>query len=242
MAESTDFIVYPAIDMRGGNVVRLRQGDYADETVYGDDPIAVARAFVDAGATWVHMVDLDAAKSGVGTNRSVIADVASALRGRAMLQVGGGVRTVRDAEELSSIGVSRVVMGSAAVADPSLVEAVAGVVPVAVGLDHRAGVVATHGWMESSGKQLLDILGDFPSAAAFIITDISRDGMLVGPDADGLLQASRATDVPVIASGGVGTLDHLRSLVANRRLDGVIVGKAIYESRFTVAEAIGVLA
>ena len=234
--------LYPAIDVLGARVVRLRQGEYDDSTAYSDSPVDVAESFVAQGATWVHMVDLDAAKSGVGTNRSVIADVASALRGRAMLQVGGGVRTVRDAEELSSIGVSRVVMGSAAVADPSLVEAVAGVVPVAVGLDHRAGVVATHGWTESSGKQLLDILGDFPSAAAFIITDISRDGMLVGPDADGLLQASRATDVPVIASGGVGTLDHLRSLVANTRLDGVIVGKAIYESRFTVAEAIGVLA
>ena len=193
------------------------------------------------GAKWVHMVDLDAAKSGVGTNRAVIADVATALRGRALLQVGGGVRTVRDASELAAAGVTRVVMGSAAVADPSLVSAVASVVPVAVGLDHRDGVIATHGWTESSGKRVLEVLADFPSASAFIITDISRDGMLVGPDADGLLQASLATTVPVIASGGVGSLDHLRSLTANTRLDGVIVGKAIYENRFTVAEAIGVL-
>jgi phosphoribosylformimino-5-aminoimidazole carboxamide ribotide isomerase len=233
--------LYPAIDILGAQVVRLRQGEYGDSTNYSGNPVEVAESFVAQGARWVHMVDLDAAKSGVGTNRSVIAAVATALRGRAMLQVGGGVRSVRDAEELASLGVSRVVMGSAAVADPSLVDDVATVVPVAVGLDHRAGVVATHGWTESSGKQLLDILGDFPSASAFIITDISRDGMLVGPDADGLAGASLATDVPVIASGGVGTLDHLRSLATNARLDGVVVGKAIYEARFTVAEAIGVL-
>lgn len=233
--------LYPAIDLLGGRVVRLRQGEYGDSTHYSDSPVDVAESFVAQGAQWVHMVDLDAAKSGVGTNRSVIAGVASALRGRALLQVGGGVRSVDDARELASVGVSRVVMGSAAVADPSLVGAVAEVVPVAVGLDHRGGVVATHGWTESSGKQLLDVLADFPSASAFIITDISRDGMLVGPDADGLLEASRATTVPVIASGGVGTLDHLRALTDNAKLDGVIVGKAIYEGRFTVAEAIGVL-
>lgn len=233
--------LYPAIDLLAGQVVRLRQGEYDDSTLYSNNPVEVAESFVAQGAQWVHMVDLDAAKSGVGTNRSVISDVVSAMRGRAMVQVGGGVRSVDDARQLASLGVSRVVMGSAAVADPSLVEAVAQEVPVAVGLDHRAGVVATHGWTESSGKQLLHVLADFPSASAFIITDISRDGMLVGPDADGLLQASLATTVPVIASGGVGTLDHLRSLTSNTRLDGVIVGKAIYENRFTVAEAIGVL-
>lgn len=233
--------LYPAIDLLAGQVVRLRQGEYDDSTLYSNNPVEVAESFVAQGAQWVHMVDLDAAKSGVGTNRSVIADVVSAMRGRAMVQVGGGVRSVDDARQLASLGVSRVVMGSAAVADPSLVEEVAQEVPVAVGLDHRAGVVATHGWTESSGKQLLHVLADFPSASAFIITDISRDGMLVGPDADGLLQASLATTVPVIASGGVGSLDHLRSLTANTRLDGVIVGKAIYENRFTVAEAIGVL-
>ena len=233
--------LYPAIDILGAQVVRLRQGEYGDATNYSDNPVEVAESFVAQGAKWVHMVDLDAAKSGVGTNRAVIADVATALRGRARLQVGGGVRTVRDASELAAAGVTRVVMGSAAVADPSLVSAVASVVPVAVGLDHRDGVIATHGWTESSGKRVFEVLADFPSASAFIITDISRDGMLVGPDVDGLLEASRATGLPVIASGGVGTLDHLRQLSANRELDGVIVGKAIYEARFSVAEAIGVL-
>lgn len=234
-------ILYPAIDLLDGEVVRLRQGEYGDSTVYGSDPVEVARGFVDAGATWVHMVDLDAARSGRAHNRGLIAAVAGALSGRASVQVGGGVRTVDDARELRDAGVARVVMGSAAVNDPPLVERVAAVVPVAVGLDHRAGNVATHGWTESSGRMVLDVLADYPSASAFVITDISRDGMLVGPDVEGLVAAAAATGVPVIASGGVGTLAHLRELAAFPQLGGVIVGKAIYENRFTVAEAVGVL-
>ena len=234
-------ILYPAIDLLDGEVVRLRQGEYDDSTVYGSDPVEVARGFVDAGATWVHMVDLDAARSGRAHNRGLIAAVAGALSGRASVQVGGGVRTVDDARELRDAGVARVVMGSAAVNDPPLVERVAAVVPVAVGLDHRAGNVATHGWTESSGRMVLDVLADYPSASAFVITDISRDGMLVGPDVEGLVAAAAATGVPVIASGGVGTLAHLRELAAFPQLGGVIVGKAIYENRFTVAEAVGVL-
>lgn len=234
-------ILYPAIDLLDGEVVRLRQGEYGDSTVYGSDPVEVARGFVDAGATWVHMVDLDAARSGRAHNRGLIGGVAAALAGRASVQVGGGVRTVDDARELRDAGVARVVMGSAAVDDPPLVEKVAGVVPVAVGLDHRAGNIATHGWTESSGRMVLDVLADYPSASAFVITDISRDGMLVGPDVEGLVAVAAATGVPVIASGGVGTLAHLRELAAFPQLGGVIVGKAIYENRFTVAEAVGVL-
>jgi len=234
-------ILYPAIDLLDGAVVRLRQGEYGDSTVYGTDPLAVAEGFVAAGAAWVHMVDLDAARSGTGRNRALVSRVAAALAGRAQVQVGGGVRTLDDARELRDAGVARVVMGSAAMNDPGLVEKVSHVVPVAVGLDHRAGNVATHGWTESSGRMVLDILGDYPSAAAFVITDISRDGMLTGPDVEGLVAAAAATTVPVIASGGVGTLDHLRDLAAGPGIEGVIVGKAIYENRFTVADAIGVL-
>lgn len=233
--------LYPAIDLLGGNVVRLRQGEYGDSTVYGDDPVSVAASFVEQGARWVHMVDLDAARSGVGTNRGVIAHVVAAVRGGARVQVGGGVRTVDDARELAQAGVDRVVMGSAAVADPALVATVAGVLEVAVGLDHRGGVVATHGWTESSGVELAAVLGSFPDASAFVITDISRDGMLTGPDTDGLVRAARATSVPVIASGGVGSLDHLRALADAGIIEGVIVGKAIYEGRFTVAQALEAL-
>jgi phosphoribosylformimino-5-aminoimidazole carboxamide ribotide isomerase len=233
--------LYPAIDLLGGKVVRLRQGEYDDSTVYGDDPVAVAMSFVDQGAKWVHMVDLDAAKSAQPVNRPIIANVARALEGRASLQVGGGVRTVADADALADAGVSRVVMGSAAVAEPTLVDEVARFINVAVGLDHRDGIAATHGWTQSSGERVLDLLKAFPLASAFIITDISRDGMLTGPDVEGLAEAARATSIPVVASGGVGTVAHLQQLAGVSGLDGVIVGKAIYEAKFTVADALAVL-
>lgn len=235
-------ILYPAIDLLGGKVVRLRQGEYDDSTVYGDDPVSVAQSFVNQGASWVHMVDLDAARSAEPVNRGIIAKVASALAGQALLQVGGGVRTVDDAQALADAGVSRVVMGSAAVADPSLVQLVSQRVAVAVGLDHRNGIAATHGWTESSGQSVADLLPLFPTAAAFVITDISRDGMLTGPDIEGLARSAELTTVPVIASGGVGTLAHLQALSQVGALNGVIVGKAIYEGKFSVAEAVQVLA
>lgn len=233
--------LYPAIDLRSGRVVRLLQGDYAQETVYGDDPVAVATSFADAGATWIHIVDLDAARTGDPINRPVVAAVAKALRGRASIQTGGGVRAVTDAQALADAGVARVVMGSAAVADPSLVEVAAKVVAVAVGLDHRAGEIAVHGWTKASGVQLNEALTWFPSASAFVITDISRDGMLQGPDVDGLRAAALATTIPVIASGGVASLEDVRILATIPALAGVITGKAIYEGRFTVEQAVAVL-
>jgi phosphoribosylformimino-5-aminoimidazole carboxamide ribotide isomerase len=233
--------LYPAIDLLDGKVVRLRQGEYNDSTVYGEDPVAVALSFVEQGASWVHMVDLNAAKSALPVNRPIISNVARALENRASLQVGGGVRTVGDAEALADAGVARVVMGSAAVAEPTLVDEVARFINVAVGLDHREGIAATHGWTQSSGERVIDLLQAFPLASAFIITDISRDGMLTGPDIDGLAEAVRSTKIPVVASGGVGALDHLKELAAVVGLDGVIVGKAIYENKFTVNDALQVL-
>lgn len=233
--------LYPAIDVRGGKVVRLTKGDYAAETIYGDDPVVMAVSFADAGAPWVHVVDLDAARSGDPINRPVVADVAAAIAGRARLQTGGGVRTVADAEALAAAGVARVVMGSAAVADPDLVTRAAEVLPVAVGLDHRNGELAVHGWTEGSGVRLDDALGRFPAADAFVITDISRDGMLSGPDVDGLAAAVVATEVPVVASGGVSSLDDLVALASIPGIGGIITGKAIYEGRFTVSQAIAVL-
>jgi phosphoribosylformimino-5-aminoimidazole carboxamide ribotide isomerase len=235
-------ILYPSIDLRGGHVVRLRQGDYGAETVYGDDPVAVACGFCEQGATWIHVVDLDAARTGAATNRAAVAAVAAAVRGRVAVQAGGGVRSMADARALADAGVARVVMGSAALGDPPLVAAVAAVVPVAVGLDHRGGELAVHGWTEASGVRLADALTRFPAAAAFVITDIERDGLLGGPDVKGLAAAVAASDVPVIASGGVGSLDDLRALAAIAGLHGIITGRALYEGRFTVADAVGVLA
>ncbi|MCB1001123.1 MAG: 1-(5-phosphoribosyl)-5-[(5-phosphoribosylamino)methylideneamino]imidazole-4-carboxamide isomerase [Acidimicrobiales bacterium] len=234
--------LYPAIDLRAGRVVRLLQGDYDQETTYGDDPVAVAVSFAEQGATWIHVVDLDAARSGSPRNRHVVAAIADAVQGRARVQTGGGVRTVADAEVLADAGVARVVMGSAAVRDPGLVEEASRRVAVAVGLDHRDGELAVHGWTEGSGVQLFDALTWFPSAAAFVITDIGRDGMLQGPDVTGLTAAAAATSIPVIASGGVATIDDVIELGRVPGIAGVITGKALYEGRFTVADGVAALA
>ncbi len=234
--------LYPAIDLLGGRVVRLRQGDYSDETVYGNDPVSVAREFAAAGAPWVHVVDLDAARSGDPVNRPVVAAIAAALAGVARVQTGGGVRSLDDARELADAGVARVVMGSAAVREPALVEAASEIVPVAVGLDHRDGEVAVHGWTEGSGLLLDDAFGLFPTAAVFVVTDIGRDGMLVGPDIDGLTRSAELAGSPVIASGGVSNLADVVALARIENLGGIITGKAVYEGRFTVVEAIEALA
>lgn len=234
--------LYPAIDVRGGTVVRLTQGDYGRETTYGDDPVAVARAFAQAGATWIHVVDLDAARSGDPVNRPVVAAIAATVAGAAQVQTGGGVRTLADVQALTDAGVARVVMGSAAVADPSMVARAAEINQVAVGLDHRAGELAVHGWTDSSGVGLGDALGWFADcASAYIITDIGRDGMLTGPDVEGLRMAAASTPVPVIASGGVATLDDVATLAAVPGIAGVITGRALYEGRFDVAAALAVL-
>ena len=212
-----------------------------DETVYGDDPVAVAQGFVEAGATWIHIVDLDAAKSGDPVNRPIIQSVARAVRSTAKVQTGGGVRSIDDARQLADAGVARVVMGSAAVADPSLVASASDVVPVAVGLDHRNGELSVHGWTEGSGLQLDDAYALFPTAAVFVITDIGRDGMLEGPDVEGLTRSAEVAGAPVIASGGVADLADIERLAAIDGLGGIITGKALYEGRFTVAAAVGVL-
>jgi phosphoribosylformimino-5-aminoimidazole carboxamide ribotide isomerase len=234
--------LYPSIDLRGGRVVRLRQGDYERETAYGDDPVGVAKSFCAGGATWIHVVDLDAARSGVPANRPGIAAIADATTGLASLQVGGGVRSLDDAASLADAGVARVVMGSAAVADPQLVEVVARKVPVAVALDHRKGVVAVEGWTSSSALTLRDGLARYPSAAAFVITDIARDGELAGPDLDGIAAVVAATTIPVIASGGVASLADVRALAAIPGLAGIITGRALYEGNFSVADAVVAIA
>jgi phosphoribosylformimino-5-aminoimidazole carboxamide ribotide isomerase len=233
--------LYPSIDVRGGHVVRLRQGDYAQETVYGDDPAAVAAAFADAGVAWIHLVDLDAARTGQRWNHDAIAAVAESLAGRALLQVGGGVRALTDAEALAALGVHRVVMGSAAVRDPALVAAVSSVVPVAVALDHRSGELATDGWTRGAGVRVDTVLDRYPTAEAFVVTDIGRDGMLEGPDVAGLAVLAARSPVPLIASGGVGTLGDLRRLAGIPDLAGVICGRALYEARFSVTEALAVV-
>ncbi|MGI9601645.1 MAG: 1-(5-phosphoribosyl)-5-[(5-phosphoribosylamino)methylideneamino]imidazole-4-carboxamide isomerase [Acidimicrobiales bacterium] len=237
--------LFPAIDILAGKCVRLWQGDYDNTTVYGDDPVAQALAFAEAGAGWIHVVDLDAARSGESRNIDVIAAVAAAVP--VPVQTGGGIRSRATAERLLGSGVERVVLGTAALEDPDLVRALAAEHRVAVGLDARAGEVATHGWLEGSGRTVLDVARGFADAGvdALVVTDISRDGTLEGPDVKGLEAVLAATDTDVIASGGVGTLADLEALaavaVADRGLAGAIVGRAIYEGHVDVAAAVALL-
>lgn len=240
--------LYPAVDLLDGNCVRLYQGDYGKATVYGRDPVAQASVFVAEGASWVHMVDLDAARTGERRNHAVVAKVAHELARdiSTRLQVGGGVRDDAAADQLIEAGVSRVVVGTAALEDPEWTGRLARRHPgqVAVGLDAHGRNVAIRGWTEASGVDLVELARRFEDAgvAALVVTEIGRDGTLDGPALDQLATVLRATSLDVVASGGVGSLDDLRSLsdlqVDGRRLSGVIVGRAIYEGAFTVAEAL----
>jgi phosphoribosylformimino-5-aminoimidazole carboxamide ribotide isomerase len=236
--------LFPSIDLRAGRVVRLARGDYDRQTVYDDDPVAVARRFDAAGARWIHVVDLDAALDGGNPNLPVIEAICVDVG--AQVQTGGGIRSVADASERFAAGVTRVVVGSAAVEHPEVVSELCALHPggVAVGLDARGRDVAIHGWTDATGLDLVGLARRFdePGVGALIVTDITRDGMLAGPALDQLASVVAAVAVPVIASGGVATADDLRALAAfevgGRRLAGAIVGRAIYEQRFTVEEGI----
>jgi phosphoribosylformimino-5-aminoimidazole carboxamide ribotide isomerase len=240
--------LYPAIDLRDGKAVRLVRGDYDAETVYDDDPVAVAAGFAADGARWLHVVDLDAARTGESVNRTVVAAITAAVGVHGMrVQSGGGVRSEAAAAALAEAGVARVVIGSAALEDPDLVRRLAARQPVAVGLDGRHGVAAVHGWVDDTAQSVLDVLDRFEDAGvdAVVLTEITRDGTMEGPDLVGLRSALERTTLPLIASGGVGTLEDLDALANlefdGRHLAGVIAGKALYEHRFRVAEAMSVL-
>lgn len=239
--------LFPAIDLRGGRLVRLVEGDFSREKVYGDDPPSVARAFAAQGAPWIHVVDLDAARTGDPVNRAVVERIVASVT--VPVQVGGGVRTMEDAAALLGAGVTRVVVGTAAVERPELVAEIAARWPgrVAVGLDHRDGAVRLRGWLADGGRRVTDLIPEVveAGAAAVIVTDIRRDGRMSGPDVVGLAGLLESTGAPIVASGGVATLDDLRLLAAVRAggqgLAGVIVGRALYEGKFDVAAAIGAL-
>lgn len=242
------FDLYPSIDLRGGQVVRLHQGDFAAETVYGDDPVRVAQTFAAAGARWIHVVDLDAARTGERVNLGVVEAICAAVPCR--IQASGGVRTVEAGGDLLAAGAARVVIGTGAIERPELVWELATLHPrqIAVGLDARGREVAVRGWIDSTGEDLLEVAGqlDASGASALVVTEIGRDGTMAGPALDQLAAVVEATTLPVIASGGVGGLEDLVALrrlrVGERSLAGAIVGRAIYEGRFGVEEAIAALA
>lgn len=237
--------LYPAIDLRDGKVVQLVQGDFDRERVHGDDPVALAQGFVAAGAPWIHTVDLDAARTGEPVNLHLIAAIAAAVD--VPVQAGGGVRSLERAAQLADAGVARVVMGTAAMEDPQLVAQVATRQPVALGLDVKGREVAVRGWAEGSGVDWADALRQLADAGAtaVVVTQIQVEGLMGGADTDGLAEVLAATELDVIASGGVGTMADLLALDAitsgGRRLAGAIVGTAIYEGRVDVADAVAAL-
>ncbi|WP_375090678.1 1-(5-phosphoribosyl)-5-[(5-phosphoribosylamino)methylideneamino]imidazole-4-carboxamide isomerase [Peribacillus sp. RS7] len=238
----SNFTIYPAIDMRGGKCVRLIQGDYNQETVYGDSPFDMAKNFAEQGADWIHMVDLDGAKEGVRINDSYVIKAAKELGAR--IQIGGGIRTERDVAHYLENGVERVILGSTAVSEPDFTKDMIRKYGrhIAIGIDAKDGMVATHGWLQTSGTLAIDlgkILAD-AGAETFIVTDIATDGMLSGPNVKGILAMAEATGKTVIASGGISSLEDLITLkeYEAQGIAGAIIGKALYTNRFTVEEAL----
>ncbi len=243
-----------AVDLRGGRAVRLTQGDFDRQDDHGD-PVAVATRFVAGGARWLHVVDLDAARLGVPVQRETV--VAIARQAGVPVQTGGGVRGPADVDELLAAGLARVVLGTAALDDPGLLRRCAERHPgrVALGLDYRRGATGTleaaaRGWVQGSGRtvgEMLEAAADVPLGAV-VATGIAHDGTLAGPDLPGLAEVLAVTALPVVASGGVGTLEDLAALAAlrdrrsGRALAGVVVGKALVENRFSVAEGVSACA
>lgn len=239
-------IVFPAIDLKSGQVVRLAEGDMARATVYGDDPAAQALLFAEAGAQHLHVVDLDGAFAGEARNREAVEAIVAAFPGH--VQLGGGIRTPTAVAGWFDLGVSRIVIGTAALSDPDFVKAMAREYPggIVVAVDARDGMVATAGWAEVSDVPIAQMARRFEDAgvAAVLFTDVGRDGLLKGCNIEATVVLARSTDLPVIASGGVKGLDDIRMLAlqADQGIEGVITGRALFEGRLDLAAAIAMAA
>jgi phosphoribosylformimino-5-aminoimidazole carboxamide ribotide isomerase len=239
-------ILYPAIDLKDGKCVRLRRGAMDEATVYADDPAAQARAWQGAGFAWLHVVDLNGAFAGHPVNAAAVTAILAAVR--IPVQLGGGIRDMAGIEAWLSAGVRRVILGSAAAKNPSLVLQACQAFPdrVAVGIDARDGLVATEGWAETSTLAARDLALRFEDAgvAAIIYTDISRDGMLSGVNIDQTVELARHLTTPVIASGGVGGLDDIAALqqaATGTPVEGVVIGRALYDGRIDPAAALALI-
>ncbi len=236
----TAFTIWPAIDLKGGQVVRLAEGDMARATVYADDPAGQAARFAADGATALHVVDLDGAFAGAGVNSGAVEGIVAAFPGA--VQVGGGIRSRADIDRWLGLGVARVVMGTAALDDPDLVRNAATAAPgrIVVAVDARGGMVATRGWASVSTVTVVDLARRFEDAgvAALLFTDVGRDGMLKGVNVDATSALAAACRLPVIASGGVAGGDDITALRRHANIAGVIVGRAIYDGRLTLADAL----
>ena len=236
-------ILYPAIDLKDGQCVRLLQGDMARATVFNDDPAAQAAQFAEAGAEWLHVVDLNGAFEGRPVNATAVSSILTAVG--LPVQLGGGIRSLETIESWLERGVARVVLGTVAVKDPALVREACAKWPgqVALGIDARGGRVAVEGWAEVSDLEVEDLARRFEDAgaAAVIYTDVDRDGILTGPNLAATAALADAVTMPVIASGGVATLDDLQALAAAPRIAGAIVGRALYDGRVDLRAALSAL-
>jgi phosphoribosylformimino-5-aminoimidazole carboxamide ribotide isomerase len=235
------FEIIPSIDLRGGRVVRLKQGDYARQLNYDVDPFATARSFADAGARWMHIVDLDGAKDGQPRQHELIGKIAKASGLR--VEVGGGVRSTDDIRRLIASGAERVVVGTRAIEDWAWFEEIAAEPEfdrrLILALDAKEGVVATRGWTETSGRLAVDIAREVTAwpLGAILYTDVACDGMLSGPNLEQTRLLVQAGAVPVIASGGVGKLSHISGVMTTGAL-GVVVGRSLYEGKLDLAKSI----
>jgi phosphoribosylformimino-5-aminoimidazole carboxamide ribotide isomerase len=238
------FEIWPAIDLKDGAVVRLAEGRMDRATVYAQDPAAVALDFARRGAKHLHVVDLDGAFAGESRNGAAVGAILSATPAR--VQVGGGIRTRAQVEAWLEAGVARIVLGTVAVRDPPLVREVAAAHPnaIVVAVDARDGMVATGGWADASTIAASDLARRFEDAgvAALLFTDIARDGLLVGPNVEATAALAAAVSIPVLASGGVASLDDLRALKRHPGIAGAVIGRALYEGRFTLEAALGAAA
>ena len=233
-------ILYPAIDLKEGHCVRLIQGDMEQATVFNDDPAAQAASFADAGASWLHLVDLDGAFAGEPMNARAVEAIVNEVD--IPVQLGGGIRNLETIENWLSRGVMRVILGTVAVKDPDLVNQACRKFPghIAVGIDARGGRVAVEGWAEETNIQAVDLARKIADAGveAIIYTDIDRDGVLQGANIPATAELARAVSIPVIASGGVSSLTDIRALIAEKKIDGAIIGRALYDGRIDLAEAL----
>jgi phosphoribosylformimino-5-aminoimidazole carboxamide ribotide isomerase len=231
--------IWPAIDLRGGKCVRLQQGDYGRETVFGEDPAAIARHWVDQGAECLHLVDLDGARDGRPGNLDSVRAILQAVR--VSCQLGGGVRNEDVIAELLEAGLARLVVGTRALKEPDWFRRTCRTFPgkLVLGIDARDGRVATHGWLETSGVAAVDLARQFEGepVAAIVYTDIAQDGMMVGPNVAAMAEMHAAVDLPVVASGGITTVEDVARLAAIP-MAGCIIGRALYEGRLSLRDAI----
>jgi phosphoribosylformimino-5-aminoimidazole carboxamide ribotide isomerase len=236
--------IFPAIDLLGGNCVRLYQGDYEQSQIFDENPVAVAQKWQDQGATKLHLVDLDGAKSGQPENLAVIGQIVQAVGKKMSIQVGGGLRHGDAIKALLDLGVERAILGTIAIEQPQLVQELCQQYPgqIVIGMDARDGQIATRGWLQTSKIQATDLAQQMAAwgAAAIIYTDIQRDGTLEGPNLEALRAVAASATVPVIASGGVGCLRDLLNLLIleTAGVTGVIVGKALYTGAVTLTDAL----